>query len=105
MIMQNLSNSFLPAGVNADTLNKLLDGLDLSSIKGTISSVVRSVGFGPEADMIATVLVGAFVVLVVIGYTTGPGTKGANGSGSVGGAADPEVPGKPHKGDKSDTKA
>jgi hypothetical protein len=86
-------------------LSKLLEGLDLSSIKATISGIVRSLGFGPEADMIATVLIGVFVVLVVIGYAAGPKGGAAGAAGGTSASTDTDLPGKPHKGDKPDAKA
>jgi hypothetical protein len=76
-------------GSEGDTLLKLLDGWDFTAAKGTISGLVRSLGFGPEADGIATVILGLFIFLVIIGYAAGPSNKSggsSDGSGGQGGA-------------------
>jgi hypothetical protein len=59
-------------GIGGDSLIKLLDGFDLGGARSAISGLVRALGFGAEADGIATFLIGFFVVLVIIGYAAGP---------------------------------
>jgi hypothetical protein len=57
-----------------DNLIGLLESFDLPGAKLAVSGLMRSLGFGPEADGIATVLIGLFVVLVLVGYAAGPKT-------------------------------
>lgn len=55
-----------------DTLPELLKFLDIPGLRDSISSAVRALGFGPEADGIATALVVILALLWIIGATTGP---------------------------------
>jgi hypothetical protein len=82
MFWNTLNAAFFATGGNDDTLTKMLEGWDLTAVKGTISGVVRAVGFGPEADSIATAILGVFVVLVMIGYAAGPRNQGQENAGS-----------------------
>lgn len=50
---------------------QLITGVDLGVAKTSVAIVVRALGFGPEADAIATVLVGIFAVIMVVGYIAG----------------------------------
>lgn len=81
---------FFAAGGTEDTILKLLEGTDAGAMKGTISSAVRLLGFGPEADTIATVIVGILTVLMLVGY----GAKGVAAKNVIAEGTGAAVPSK-----------
>ena len=81
-------------GNSGDSLVKLLSDWDLSGAKTAISGLVRALGFGPEADGIATVILGIFILLVIIGYAAGPSNRGDGSGGKGGGTVGTEGPPK-----------
>lgn len=78
--MFNILNGIVSVNSDGtDTIVKFIDSMELGAVKNVVVVVVRALGFGPEADGIATVIAGAIGALIVIGYATG--TSNTTGTG------------------------
>lgn len=73
-----LINPFQGAWASTGTadIDKILDSVDIVGARAAVSTMVRALGYGPEADAVATAVVGFVALMVVIGYVVGPKNEG-----------------------------